>query len=143
MSTAIVYWSGTGNTQAMAEAIAKGIENVGESVDVFEVSSVDANTIASYDCIAMGCPATGGEQLEEEEMEPFVESIESLLEGKRLLLFGSYGWGDGEWMRDWVERMNNAGAKLSKEDGLIANESPSEEDIEACMLAGRELVQKN
>ena len=84
----------------------------------------------------------GAEQLEESEMEPFVEALEPLVSGKTILLFGSYGWGDGEWMRNWAERMKNAGAVLVREEGIIANEAPDEEALEACRAAGEELAGK-
>ena len=82
----------------------------------------------------------GAEQLEESEMEPFVEKLESMVSGKRILLFGSYGWGDGEWMREWAQRMKEAGAVLVREEGVIANEAPDEEALAECRLAGKELV---
>ena len=95
-----------------------------------------------YDAVAFGCPSMGAEQLEETEMEPFVEALEPLVSGKNILLFGSYGWGDGEWMRDWTERMKNAGAVLVRAEGIIANETPDEEALEECRSAGRDLAAK-
>ena len=99
MSVSVVYWSGTGNTQAMAEAVAEGIQAAGAEANVVEVADADAAALALENAFALGCPSMGAEQLEETEMEPFVESLESLVSGKKILLFGSYGWGDGEWMR--------------------------------------------
>ena len=112
MSISVVYWSGTGNTQAMAEAVAEGIKATGQEAELLEVGNADAKTVAAVDAFALGCPAMGAEVLEESEMEPFVEELESYVSGKKILLFGSYGWGDGEWMRDWASRMKNAGAVL-------------------------------
>lgn len=123
MSISVVYWSGTGNTQAMAEAVAEGIKAAGNA-------------------FALGCPSMGSEQLEEAEMEPFIEEIESLVSGKTILLFGSYGWGDGEWMRDWAERMKNAGAVLLREEGIITNDAPEDDMLEELKAAGQELAQK-
>lgn len=140
MSVSVVYWSGTGNTQTMAEAVAKGIEAAGGKANLLEVSQADAAAVAEENAFALGCPSMGAEQLEESEMEPFVEALEPLVSGKTILLFGSYGWGDGEWMRDWAERMKNAGAKLVREDGIIANEAPDEEALAECENAGKELV---
>ena len=140
MSVSVVYWSGTGNTQAMAEAVAEGIREGGAEAVLLEVGNADAAALASENAFALGCPSMGAEQLEESEMEPFVETLEPLVSGKRILLFGSYGWGDGEWMRDWAERMKNAGAALIREEGLIANEAPDDEALEECRAAGKELA---
>ncbi|MBR3025296.1 MAG: flavodoxin domain-containing protein, partial [Oscillospiraceae bacterium] len=95
MKTAVIYWSGTGNTEAMAKAIAEGA-----GADIFTVSEF-GGSVSDYDVIAFGCPAMGAEVLEEEEFEPFFTSVEGSLSGKKVILFGSYGWGDGEWMRNW------------------------------------------
>nr|WP_294491950.1 flavodoxin [uncultured Mediterraneibacter sp.] len=141
MSVSVVYWSGTGNTQAMAEAVAEGISSAGAQAEVLEVGSADASALSSETAFALGCPSMGAEQLEETEMEPFVEALEPIVSGKKILLFGSYGWGDGEWMRDWAERMKNAGAVLIREEGLIANETPDDEALEDCRLAGKELAE--
>ena len=140
MSVSVVYWSGTGNTQAMAEAVAEGIRSAGAEANVLEVANADAAALASESAFALGCPSMGAEQLEESEMEPFVESLDPLVSGRKILLFGSYGWGDGEWMRDWAERMRNAGAVLVRDEGVIANESPDEEALEQCRAAGKELA---
>ena len=140
MSISVVYWSGTGNTQAMAEAVAEGIKEAGADAVVMEVDAADAAALAKEDAFALGCPSMGAEQLEESEMEPFVEELELLVSGKKILLFGSYGWGDGEWMRDWTQRMKDAGALLVREEGVIANEAPDDEALAECRAAGKELV---
>ena len=124
MKTAVIYWSGTGNTEAMAKAAAEGA-----NAELFAVSDFSGN-IADYDAFAFGCPAMGAEVLEEEEFEPFFTSAEASLSGKKVLLFGSYGWGDGEWMRNWCERAKAAGAELVSEEGFIVNEAPSDDDLE-------------
>ena len=142
MSVSVVYWSGTGNTQAMAEAVAEGIRTAGQEAALMEVSAADPASLASGNAFALGCPSMGAEQLEETEMEPFVEALEPLVSGKTILLFGSYGWGDGEWMRDWTERMKNAGAVLVREEGIIANEAPDDDALEECRSAGQELAAK-
>ena len=141
MSVSVVYWSGTGNTQTMAEAVAKGIEEAGGQANLMEVGSADAAVIAQESAFALGCPSMGAEQLEESEMEPFVEALEPLVSGKTILLFGSYGWGDGEWMRDWADRMKNAGAQLIREEGIIANEAPEDDVLEELKAAGKELAE--
>ena len=140
MSISIVYWSGTGNTQVMAEAVAEGIREAGAEAEVIDVGMAEAEKLAKEEAFALGCPSMGAEQLEESEMEPFVEKLESMVSGKRILLFGSYGWGDGEWMREWAQRMKEAGAVLVREEGVIANEAPDEEALAECRLAGKELV---
>ena len=141
MSVSVVYWSGTGNTQVMAEAVAEGIRSAGAEANVLEVADADAAALASEDAFALGCPSMGAEQLEETEMEPFVETLEPLVSGKKILLFGSYGWGDGEWMRTWEERMKEAGATLIGGQGVIANEAPDGEAVEACEKAGEALAE--
>ena len=140
MSVSVVYWSGTGNTQVMAEAVAEGIRSAGAEANVLEVADADAAALASEDAFALGCPSMGAEHLEETEMEPFVETLEPLVSGKKILLFGSYGWGDGEWMRDWADRMKNAGAVLVRAEGVIANEAPDNEALEECRAAGKDLA---
>ena len=140
MSVSVVYWSGTGNTQVMAEAVAEGIRSAGAEANVLEVADAEAAALASEDAFALGCPSMGAEQLEETEMEPFVETLEPLVSGKKILLFGSYGWGDGEWMRDWADRMKNAGAVLVRAEGVIANEAPDNEALEECRAAGKDLA---
>lgn len=140
MSVSVVYWSGTGNTQAMAEAVAEGIRDGGADAVLMEVGNADAAALAEEKAFALGCPSMGAEQLEESEMEPFVEALEPFVSGKTILLFGSYGWGDGEWMRDWADRMKNAGAVLIREEGIITNEAPDDEALEECRAAGKELA---
>lgn len=127
---AIVYWSGTGNTEAMAKAIAKGMEAAGEKPDVFEVTATGAAALKEYQKLAFGCPSMGDEVLEEGDFEPFFASVQPALGGKKVALFGSYGWGDGQWMRDWVERTEGAGANLMGE-GLIMQDAPDEAECEA------------
>ncbi len=123
MNKAVIYWSGTGNTEAMAQAVAEGA-----GVDAQTVSQFSGN-VEELDAIALGCPAMGAEVLEEDEFEPFFASIEGKLSGKKVLLFGSYGWGDGEWMRSWQDRVTAAGAELVGGEGVIVNEAPSDDDI--------------
>ena len=140
MSIKIVFWSGSGNTEEMAGAVADGVKGAGASAEVIEVSSANAAELAKDNVFALGCPSMGSEQLEETEMEPFVEELESLVSGKKILLFGSYGWGDGEWMRDWVERMVNAGAVMVEDEGIICNDAPDDDTVEALKAAGAKLA---
>ena len=135
MKTAVIYWSGTGNTEQMAMAVAEGA-----GADLFKVSEFNGK-IADYDRIALGCPAMGAEELEETEFEPFFASIEGELSGKTVGLFGSYGWGVGEWMRCWVDRATGAGATVLDGEGLMANEAPSDEALEKCKAFGARLAQ--
>ena len=134
----VIYWSGTGNTEMMAGAVAEGIHAAGGHANVLDVASASADVLKDAKAFALGCPAMGSEQLEEGDMEPFVEELESLVSGKKILLFGSYGWGDGEWMRDWADRMKNAGAQLIREEGIIANDAPEDEELKE---AGKELAE--
>lgn len=138
MSISVVYWSGTGNTQAMAEAVAEGIKATGQEAELLEVGNADAKTVAAVDAFALGCPAMGAEVLEESEMEPFVEELESYVSGKKILLFGSYGWGDGEWMRTWEETCKADGAVLAC-DSVLANEAPDDDAVAACQALGKAL----
>ena len=140
MSISVVYWSGTGNTRAMAEAVAEGIQAAGAQAEMLSVDQADADALASENVFALGCPSMGAEELEESEMEPFVQALEGKVSGKKLLLFGSYGWGDGEWMRAWTQRMKDAGAILTEEEGVIANETPGEEELEKRRKAGKKLA---
>lgn len=136
---AVVYWSGTGNTEAMANAVADGITEKGAEVSLLTSAEFDASMMDSYDGIAFGCPAMGAEVLEEEEFGPMFESCEEKLKGKKIALFGSYGWGDGEWMRTWEEQCQNDGAVFAC-DYVICNEMPDEDGIAACKALGAALV---
>ncbi|MDD3185843.1 MAG: flavodoxin [Anaerostipes sp.] len=136
----VVYWSQTGNTEAMAYSIAEGIKEAGAEANVVNVASASMDDIKNADSFAIGCPAMGAEVLEEYEMEPFVEELEGVVKGKKVALFGSYGWGDGEWMRDWESRMQGAGAVLVNGEGLIINETPDADGIEECKAFGKALV---
>lgn len=134
MKKAVIYWSGTGNTAAMASAIAAGM---GEGTELYSVDQFTGD-IAEYDKIAFGCPAMGDEVLEEGEFDPFFSSIEGKLGGKKVALFGSYGWGDGQWMRDWQDRCAAAGAVLCGE-GLTVNEAPDDIALAECTALGKAL----
>ena len=136
----VVYWSQTGNTQAMAEAVGAGISKAGKEADVVEVSGASMEDLKAAKVFALGCPAMGAEVLEEMEMEPFVEEVEGFAQGKTIALFGSYGWGDGEWMRNWVEQMTGAGAEMIEAEGIIANEAPDADAQAACEAAGKALA---
>jgi len=131
---AIIYWSGTGNTAVMASSIAAGMKSAGATVDVMEVTA--AGALDDYEKIAFGCPSMGDEVLEEIDFEPFFTSVENHLSGKKVALFGSYGWGDGQWMRDWVQRTQDTGANLMGR-GLIMQEAPDED---ACTAYGKEFA---
>ena len=133
MKTAVIYWSGTGNTEAMAKAAAEGA-----NAELFAVSDFNGNA-SDYEAFAFGCPAMGAEVLEEDEFEPFFASIESALSGKKVLLFGSYGWGDGEWMRNWEDDCRDAGANLAV-DSVMANNEPDDDALEACKALGAALA---
>lgn len=136
----VAYWSQTGNTRMMATAIGDGIKEAGKEAEVLEISEVSLDKLKSENVFALGCPAMGAENLEETEMEPFVLEVEKFSDGKNIALFGSYGWGDGEWMREWVTRMNNAGAKIVGGEGLICQEEPDLDVLEKCKELGKKLA---
>ncbi len=137
MKIAIVYWSGTGNTEAMANAVLSGIE--GADASLFTAADFSADKIAAFDAFAFGCPSMGTEQLEEDEFEPMFSSIEGSLSGKKVVLFGSYGWGDGEWMRNWKDRVIADGAILAAEP-VICNDAPDDAAINDCKALGASLT---
>lgn len=136
---AVVYWSGTGNTEAMASAVADGAKEKGAEVAILTASSFNAGMMDDYDAIAFGCPSMGAEELEDSEFAPMFSKCEPKLNDKKTALFGSYGWGDGEWMRTWEKNCKNAGALFAC-DFVICNESPDDEAIEACKALGAALV---
>lgn len=135
--TAIIYWSGTGNTEAMAAAILEGANEVNPDTAYFTVSEISADDAANYDTLILGCPAMGAEVLEESEFEPFFTALEPNISGKNVAIFGSYGWGDGEWMRDWEQRVADAGANLIGGNGLMINEMPDDDGLSRCREIGR------
>ncbi|MCR5214422.1 MAG: flavodoxin [Eubacterium sp.] len=136
---AVVFWSATGNTEAMANAVAEGAKAAGAEVDLLGAGEFSADKVSEYDAIAFGCPAMGAEVLEETEFDPMFESVESSLGGKKIGIFGSYGWGDGQWMRDWKDRCDSAGAALVN-DGVMANNAPDDDALEECKALGQALA---
>lgn len=136
----VVYWSQTGNTQAMANEVAEGVKEAGKEGAAVEVSSITPDVLKDAPVFALGCPAMGAEVLEEDEMEPFMSEVESFAGGKQIGLFGSYGWGDGQWMRDWEERVAGAGAVVVGGQGVIAQETPDEDALSQCRELGRKLA---
>ena len=137
---AVIYWSGTGNTQQMALAVAEGSRSAETEIIIKDVSSASLQDVQNADAVALGCPSMGSEVLEESEMEPFVQSLEGLdLKDKPMVLFGSYDWGDGQWLTDWEERMNGLGVKLA-DSGLKIHTTPDEEGLNFCRELGHRLV---
>ena len=132
---AIVYWSGTGNTEAMANAIAEGAKGAGCEVDMFNASEFDAAKAADYSALAFGCPAMGAEQLDDAEFEPMWDSVKDSLNGKKIFLFGSYGWGDGEWMRTWESE-----APCAIAEPYICNGAPGADEEAACQAIGAKMA---
>ena len=132
---AVIFWSQTGNTEDMARAIADGAAEAAE-VSLLPVSECSAAQACGYELLALGCPAMGDEILEPDEFEPFFTELEPKLKGHRVALFGSYGWGDGEWIRQWERRVTAAGALLYEGQGLTQNEAPDEEGLERCRAFG-------
>ncbi len=136
---AVVYWSGTGNTQEMALAVSDGAKEKGADVSLFSASDFNESMVNDFDAFAFGCPAMGAEVLEEDEFEPMFESCKASLAGKKVALFGSYGWGDGEWMRNWEEECEAAGISLACAS-VICNEAPDESAVAECKALGAALV---
>jgi len=139
MKIAVVYWSGTGNTEAMANAVAEGAKGAGAEVTVVTAGEFGADNVAEYDAIAFGCPAMGAEELEDTEVQPMWDAVKPVISGKKIALFGSYDWGDGEWMRIWTDDATGAGAVLAI-DSVIANNTPDDDAIANCKALGEALA---
>lgn len=138
-SIAIVFWSGTGNTQQMAEAVRDGAQNAGAAAELLYSDEFNREKLAQYDAIAFGCPSMGTEQLEESSFEPMFTACESALSGKKIALFGSFGWGDGQWMREWESRCADAGAILVC-GSVISCETPDDGGLQSCREMGESLA---
>ncbi|HBJ2620950.1 flavodoxin [Clostridium botulinum] len=135
----IIYWSGTGNTEAMANLIAKGIEESGIKTEMINISSANVDNLKDENIVVLGCPSMGDEELEGGEFLPFLENVQENLKNKKVILFGSYGWGDGQWMRSWEEEMTASGVNVALEP-LIVNYAPEGESEEQCIQYGREIA---
>ncbi|WP_053955242.1 flavodoxin [Inediibacterium massiliense] len=140
-NVSVIYWSGTGNTKLMAEAVAEGAKDKGCEVKLINVEDATKEDVSSADALALGCPSMGAEVLEEYTMEPFVEEIAGTVSGKKLALFGSYDWGDGQWMRDWTERMEGYGAQVVNGEGYIAHLTPDGDALDDCRDLGVKLAE--
>jgi flavodoxin short chain len=136
---AVVYWSGTGNTQQMAEAVAGGAKKAGAEAELIFVSDFTADMMDNFDAVAFGCPSMGSEELEDSEFQPVFDTCEAKLSGKKIALFGSYGWGDGEWMRTWADTCKNDGAVLAAEP-VICNDAPDDDALAQCDALGAALA---
>lgn len=139
--TAIIYWSGTGNTESMAQAVLNGARSINPDTYMGTVSEISSADAAEYDTLIMGCPAMGSEELEETEFEPFFSELERSLNNKNVALFGSYGWGGGEWMRTWEQRVTAAGANLVC-GSIIVNGEPDSGTLEQCSQLGKIAAEK-
>lgn len=137
---AVVYWSGTGNTEAMANAVVEGLKAAGASVELFQVDDFNADDMAKYSGFAFGCPAMGDEVLEEDSFEPFFTDAEAKIKDVPIVLFGSYGWGGGTWMESWTERAKDAGAKVL--GTAIAENAPDDDAIAECEKLGKTLAKE-
>ena len=136
---AVVFWSGTGNTEAMADKVAEGAKEAGAEVSVFSAEDFSADKVEEFDGLAFGCPAMGDEELEDTIFEPMYAACEPKLAGKKVGLFGSYGWGDGEWMHNWEDTCKEDGAVLVA-DGVICQEEPDDDAVESCKALGKALA---
>ena len=139
MKIAVVYWSSTGNTEAMAQAVVEGAKHAGAEAELFTAAEFGGAKMDEFDAVAFGCPAMGAEELEDGEFAPMFETCESKLSGKKIALFGSYGWGDGEWMRTWEEDCASAGIRLAA-DSVTCCEAPDDEALSACRSLGEALA---
>lgn len=137
---AVVYWSSTGNTEAMANAVAEGAKAAGAEVSLMESEAFSAAQVDEFDAFAFGCPAMGDEVLEETEFEPMFEACEEKMAGKNVVLFGSYGWGDGQWMREWEDRCKSKNMEL-KAESVICQEMPDDAGLEECRNLGKALAE--
>lgn len=140
MKLGVIFWTGTGNTEAMANLVAEGAKEAGAEVEVLNVSETDVESALGFDRLALGCPAMGDEALEEGEFEPFYSELKEKLGDKPVVLFGSYSWAEGAWMETWVEDAKTSGLNLVAE-GLICFESPEDEKVDACRQLGAQLAQ--
>lgn len=136
---AVVFWSGTGNTSAMADAVADGAKGAGAEVDLCMCTDFDAGSVASYDALAFGCPAMGNEVLEEDDFGPMFESILPKLKGKNIALFGSYGWGGGEWMANWEQMCAGKGVTPAQ-DSVICEGAPDGDVLDKLKALGAALA---
>ena len=136
----VIFWTQGGNTGQMAQAVGEGVTSEGKEVVYLQPGEAKVDELKNVAGFAMGCPAMGDEVLEESEMEPFVAEVETIVKGKTVALFGSYGWGDGQWMRDWTQRMKNAGATVIGGEGVIAHEAPDADAVLACNELGKSLA---
>ena len=136
---AVIYWSGTGNTEAMANAVAEGMKGAGAEVSLLSADAVSPADLAGLDAVALGCPAMGSEVLEDMEFEPMFEGCKSALKGKRVALCGSYGWGGGEWMQNWERDCRSSGIQRAC-DSVICNDAPDDAALAACQALGKALV---
>lgn len=136
---AVVYWTGSGNTETMAHAVEEGAAAAGAEVKAVLVGDFSADDVAEYDALAFGCPAMGAEELESDEFEPVWDACKEVLGDKPVVLFGSYGWGTGEWMDTWKDAAESDGVKVL--EAVIANEDPDDEALEACQAAGKALAE--
>lgn len=139
-SVKIVFWTGTGNTAAMAELVAQGVKEAGGEAELICVDAANAAALAGEKAFALGCPSMGAEQLEESEMEPFMCELDGMISGKKVALFGSYGWGNQEWMRDWEDRVNKDGATVLNGEGVACLNAPDSEASDALIALGKSLA---
>ena len=130
MKVAVIYASTTGNTEAMANAVSEAVKGTGAEVIFGKTDSSDKSEVTGCDVILLGSPAMGAEVLED-SMETFFSGIVGSISSKKVGLFGSYDWGGGQWIRDWNDRVTNAGA-VSAAEPLMVHVTPEDADIEKC-----------
>ncbi|MFR1323536.1 MAG: flavodoxin [Ezakiella massiliensis] len=139
MTINVIYWSGTGNTEAMAKAVVEGIESAGKEAKLIFVDDATIEDVTGAEAVAFGCSAMGDEELEEDSFRPFMDEANKVISGKKVAIFGSYEWNEGQWMDYWTEEINQTGCKLVV-PGLIAYDYPDDEALEKCRELGRALA---
>lgn len=135
----VIYWSGTGNTEAMANAIVEGGKEAGANVRLIQVDDATEADVTGADAVAFGCPAMGDEELEEGSFRPFMDKVNGLISGKRVAIFGSYEWNNGEWMQAWESEIRATGCDLVA-PGLAAYDAPDAEALKKCRDLGKLLA---
>lgn len=133
MKVAVVYWSGTGNTEAMAKLVVSGAESNGNTVELFSCENFNKDLVSNFDAFAFGCPSMGAEELEDGEFLPMWNDVKDSLNGKNIVLFGSFGWGDGEWMENWKSECTG----INVLGDFICGGSADGSDADSCVELGK------
>lgn len=135
----IIYWSNGGNVEVLANTMADELEQAGVNVCIKHVSDADVSDVIEADAVAFGSPSMDNNRIEQQEMEPFINEFKLLpINGKKAVLFGSYGWDDGQFIKNWVVRMKDYGFNVLGD--LAVKESPTDDDIEEAKKLAKKLI---